>query len=192
MASGLILVSGLCRCGTSLMMQMLAAGGWPVFDQARAPWPGFEHPANTGEAPLPVDASGIMKWLDPQLFKPPMERVRGSIFLTRNLREQARSHLKFLSAVGVRTGGARWQVLADSLKHDEPVARGILAKLGPVLDVRFEDLVTVPRSVMAATSRWIGEPIDTETAAYEVCARVTGASCLPFMLETRLLERRAR
>ena len=32
----LILVSGLCRSGTSLMMQMLAAGGWPVYDLAAA------------------------------------------------------------------------------------------------------------------------------------------------------------
>lgn len=186
--TGLVLVSGLCRCGSSLMMQMLTAGGWPAVEPEVAGWPAFEHPANMGRAALPPNASGVMKWLDPQRFTPPFDHVRGSIFLTRDHRNQARSHVKFLRACGIVNGPVAWRPLAASFGHDERLALKVLRGLGPVMTVRFEDLVTSPLAVLGEVYSFIGERLDVAAAARQLRPRKEGAAVLPYMLEMILLQ----
>lgn len=185
MKMGLVLVSGLARCGTSLMMQMLSAGGWPVFDSEVATWPGFEHPIALGDGGEPR-GDGLLKWLDPQRVLPPVG-VRGSILLRRNSKQQAKSHLKFLSAVGVPVGGADWRKLAASFDRDLPLAHAELSRSGPVFGVTFEALVADPRRVLGDISRWIGRPLDLDAAASQMRARPTGGACLPYLLEAQLV-----
>lgn len=186
--TGVILIAGLGRCGSSLLMQMLTAGGWPAVDPEQAPWPSFEHPVNNGEGTLPPDVSGVLKWLDPQRNRPPFERVRGSVFLTRDHKQQARSHLKFLRAVGVPVDGARWQNIAGSFRGDERRALATLRSLGPVMRTSFEALVSTPMAVLAEIAMaWPGDRMDIAAAAAQLRLRETGAAVLPYTLEERLL-----
>lgn len=182
---GLILVSGLARCGTSLLMQMLSAGGWPVFDPAESMWPAFEHPGNMGRGAIPLDASGLLKWLMPDVLPPP-PRVRGSIFLSRNSKQQARSFMKLNAAMGISVKGARWREFAASLERDTPLALAALARSGPVFAATFEELVTGPAQLLGRMATWFDSPIDVPVAVAQLRPRPTGAACLPYLLEEQL------
>lgn len=185
--TGLVLVAGLGRCGSSLLMQMLDAGGYPIVP-GHGGAPGYEHPANVGRGQLPPGASGALKWLDPQrLAPPPKAEVRGSILLLRDNREQSRSHIKFLSALGFDTRGATVRQHAASLRQDEPRARRELVARGSLYVVQFEELIARPRTALAALRSWIGSDLDIEGAASVVRERETGSGCLPYLLEERLL-----
>jgi hypothetical protein len=171
------------------MMQMLSAGGWPVFDPKESFYPAFEHPANMSGDPLPKDAAGILKWLisvvpvPPEWVIPP--KVRGTIFLTRNPVEQARSHLKWMRYFGVPTDGVDPRAYAETFKRDTPEAREALEASGPVLHVAFENLVTLPLAAMRAVAQFIGWPLDIEAARKPL--RPRQVSCLPYLLEEQLI-----
>ncbi|HWH75147.1 MAG TPA: hypothetical protein VNV16_12895, partial [Methylibium sp.] len=87
------IVSGLGRCGTSMLMQMLHRGGMPCL----GPWPSFEvDEARATLAPKFVaeHAGKAIKVLDPQRIGLPADvRV---VWLDRDHRQQAKSHAKFL------------------------------------------------------------------------------------------------
>ena len=184
--TGLVLVSGLTRSGSSLTMQMLAAGGWPVFDPKISLYPAFEHPINQGRGRLPKGATGIMKWLDPQVFHPP-NAIRGSIFLARDPKQQAKSFVKFGQAVGLPIDGAKWRVIAKSFEKDAPRACAVLAACGPVLRLMFEDLIGDTGAALDRIAEFVGEPLDIDTALREKRQRETGSDVLPYMLEERLI-----
>lgn len=109
MSSDLRIIYGQGRCGTSLIMQMLAAGGAVVTGE----WPAFEDDryqrqlAGQGDwgwlRDLPPGA--CLKALDADLLEPslPPEVAERGIFLRRNFYEQARSKAKFLRASGRHT-----------------------------------------------------------------------------------------
>lgn len=179
--SGLVLVSGLGRCGTSLMMQMLAAGGWPVYGPDESTFPAFEHPVNTRGDHVPA-GPGILKWLDPHSFPPPP--FSRAIFLVRDLREQARSQVKLAEHM---TAGLpaftpeNVPALARYMREEELAARAALRRRGPVLVVRFEDLIAHPAVVMRAVSDFADVRLDIEAAVRQVRPRPTGAACAPDM-----------
>jgi hypothetical protein len=186
----LLLVSGLGRCGSTLLMQMLAAGGYPLVPGASEV--GHEHPVNVGVGRLPDDASGALKWLDPQRWAPPPRGcVLGSVLLTREVGEQARSLVKFLRALGEPCSSSEKTIkrFAASLKADVPRALRVLTTRGPVLPVRFELLVEHPVIEITHISEWLGADIDAEAAAQALRPRVTGAACLPHMLEAELIRK---
>jgi hypothetical protein len=184
---GLILVSGLGRCGTSLMMQMLSAGGLPVFDREAVGGVAFEHEVAITGAHLPEGAAGLLKWLDPHTEPLPPRRVRGSIFLTRDVKQQALSQKKFSQAFVSRVFETlTWRELAYSLKRDTKRALGALERRGPVFKARFESLIIRPRPVIEAIAKWLGEPIDVDAAVAQV--RPRGTDCLPGLLELQLMD----
>lgn len=195
-APGLILVSGLARCGTSLLMQMLSAGGWPVYGPDESTWPAFEHPiAMSGQSPT-LSATGLIKWLIPVVpvpreFRPP-KTVRGTIFLHRNPLEQARSHLKLMKYMGMPTGDVDAEAYGRTFARDAPLARAALARSGPVLDASFENLISMPRVVLADIQRFIGDPMDIDAAVKQLRPRKTGAACLPCLLEEEMVEEALR
>lgn len=189
MASGLILVSGLGRCGTSLLMQMLSAGGWPVFEPAESTWPAFEHHAiNKGLRGVPAGATGLLKWIDPHRVKPP-KSLRGSVFLTRDSKQQARSAFKLM---GVRATRLEVEAMAESYRRDKAIARQVLAARGPVCDLTFERLVLSPRQSLEKISAWLEEPLDFVNAIVQLRPRETGVECLPYLIEERLLAEQNR
>lgn len=140
-----IVVAGLGRCGTSLLMQMLDAGGIPCI----GPYPAFEPEAlRTSRAIDPAFLARYpghaFKLLDPH--RTPLPPIPGVlIWLDRELREQARSQAKFATLMmGVpmanRVHLRRW---ASGLRADRE--RGLAPFEGwPRLVLRFEDIIRRP------------------------------------------------
>lgn len=189
----LLLVSGLGRCGSTLMMSMLDAGGYPIFERERGGPPGYEHPIAINGARVRSSASGAVKWLCPMDQAPP-PRVRGSIFMVRNHHEQSRSHHKFLTTVLRVPDLPGWSIKrhSASLARDEPRSRKALARRGPVMVVRFERLVADPRGVLTELKDWLRAPMDVDAAASVLLERETGSCCLPYLLELTLIENSKR
>lgn len=180
---GLVLVAGLTRCGTSLLMQMLHAGGFPVV-HGHSGSPGFEHPANLGEGSLSAGARGALKWLDPQQWAPP--RAVLSVYLGRDKAEQAKSMAKFFGALsGEDVPPAHVLELETSLREDEPRALKALRARGPVYVTSFETLLSAPGVVLGYIAGVTRHGIDVDAALSVM--RPRGPRCLPFLLEERLI-----
>ncbi|SFP62484.1 hypothetical protein [Sphingomonas rubra] len=122
MTDATIIVTGLGRCGTSLIMQMLAVGGLPMVGI----YPDFESEAaehERGAAPslwLSRTAGRAVKVLDPHLVPPPAGGAYRAIWLTRDLDQQAASQIKLIGAAPSRS---MRRGTAQSLRRDEPRAR---------------------------------------------------------------------
>lgn len=198
MTKPVILVCGFGRCGSSLLMQMLAAGDIPVTGE----WPGFEDDRvgpDFDPAWIAAQHGRAVKLLDPQLFRhrflPGDYRV---IWLDRDRRQQARSQAKFIRAVqGLPIDRRGIRRLAASYRRDRPVAMAALRKLGPVLTLRFEDLLTKPFSTTGAVLDFLeagGEDRAQQILTMADAIRMRSPAARPDMaLETQLLrEREAR
>lgn len=101
MTAPIILICGFGRCGTSLVMQMLAAGGIPVVGKA----PGHEeHPPRGADAAYWREhyAGRALKVLDPHLNRPPAGLDYRILWLDRDSRQQALSQMKFGLALGLK------------------------------------------------------------------------------------------
>jgi len=175
MSEPTIIVAGLGRCGTSMLMQMLHRGGVACVGE----WPAFEVPeVRERVTPAFIEASRgkAVKVLDPHRVGLPGDvRV---IWLDRDHRQQARSHAKFLETMtGMRYDRAGRRALAASLVRDTHAAMGVIGSR-PVMRMRFEQVLADPR--MAAV--WLGEftrapGFDVGAAARAV--RPRGPECAP-------------
>ena len=146
-------VCGFGRCGSTMLMQMLAAGGIPMA-------PGSD-PAS-GELPLdafealrhgdPADIAGTaVKLLDLPLRSPlPTAAAWRFVWLDRDPVEQARSHIKLLALVdpdiAARTAQPwAFRDLVASYGRDRPRILGILRSVGPTVVLRYEQVLANPR-----------------------------------------------
>lgn len=146
MDTPVIVVSGLGRCGSSLVMQMLHAGGMACIGDA----PDFEDSVNTGghvdDQWLAMQAGRAVKILDPHRVgggSPKTHRL--VIWLDRDVDEQAKSHSKFLHHMAGMPLFNREQrrLCANSLKRDR--ARALVQFKGqPILLMPFEMLIGKP------------------------------------------------
>lgn len=156
-----LVVSGLARCGTSLMMQMLAAGGVPCSGR----YPAYEHkrvidgyatkildPQDARSAPLPPDAKVI--WLD------------------RDTRQQALSHAKFLRlVVGVPLNREGRRQFETSLQRDRLRAMVAIGGRRPLLVLQFEDVLADPARAARCLGAFVGGAFDAQAAARQVLPR---------------------
>jgi hypothetical protein len=192
-AKEIVIVAGLGRCGSSLVMQMLAAAGITCAGQ----FPSFEPDEmleSPSEAFLDLFEGGALKLIDPHRFKLPAGRAYRFIFLTRSRRQQALSKVKFLTALGhVRKGPIMVEDLdhlRESLRRDQELAlRSVQAHACPILRVRFEDLID--RSDFAVPD--IVDFLDLDTGAVAIMLnairpRPLGAQCYPGLLELELIK----
>lgn len=181
MRDPVLLVAGLGRCGTSLLMQMLRAAGVPVAGRA----PAFED--------IPVSLKGVdldwldaqrgraVKWIDPveaSIPNPEDWRYR-VIFLNREAEQQAISQLKLLH---LRSDRRMRRAMTARVARDTARAARIVNRLAGthgVLHLRFEQLITRPDVAAAKLARFCdmhGFPFgDPDLAAAEVLPR--GAGC---------------
>ena len=171
-----IVVSGLPRSGTSLMMQMLDAGGVPVLtDGVRAA--GEDNPRGYYEyepvkrtrrdASWVAEAGGkAVKVVHLLLCDLPMDRVYQVIFMRRELREVVASQQVMLD---------RHQTTGADLTEDQLVrvyekqVRETLSWLDgqavSVLEVDYGDLVRDPATGATAVDRFLGGGLDTDAMA---------------------------
>lgn len=163
-----LFVCGLGRCGTTLVMRMLAAGGAPVAGEA----PTFErytHNELAAPATLAEVRGRAVKVLDPQrlgFFHPLFDlRPRHAILLSRDTAEQAKSQIHFVrslqEAVSVEAGagprlytgaqpgnrGMR-RTLTARLIRDQKAAQDTLRRAGvPITPLAFERILAEPQAM---------------------------------------------
>ena len=150
-------VAGFGRCGTSLTMAMLAAGGLPVvgsgeaFEDRRF---GTEHVDHGWLA----RQSGILKWVDP--IQTPVCRswAAQTIWLDRDPVEQAKSQIKLAVACGVNCRGDEKTVahIAAMLIRNREEALRRASWHGPVTVLTFELLLSDPARAAGIMSKAFG------------------------------------
>ena len=152
------LVAGHGRCGSSMVMAMLQAGGLPVVGHS----PVYESPDFnehfTSETFLRKHEGSILKWLDPtHTYLPAAFRGGPILWLDRDPSTWAESHMKLHN---MWTG--------SPLRHEDPVAHESLSAevaertasvaqkisaYGPLERLRFEDILTSPRDAAEPLGR---------------------------------------
>jgi len=169
-----VIVSGLPRSGTSLMMQMLDAGGLPPQtdhvraadeDNPRGYWE-WEAIKKTSELPrLFEETEGlqerVIKVVSAQLAYLPVEHSYKVVFMMRPLMEVMRSQRKMIERRG--TSGAtrsEEELLADLREHRQS-ALGFLNRASNVelLKVSYPALVTNPGTACRRVATFLGDKI---------------------------------
>lgn len=142
-----ILVAGLGRCGTTMVMNMLAAAGVPCV----GPAPAYEVDEVNHRPPsydwLRAQQGKALKLLNPHCSAPLPPCPSVVIWLDRDRIEQARSHAKFVHLVAGAPAADRRHVraMAKGLERDRGLA--LLALPGRrTLRLSFEELLDDPRN----------------------------------------------
>lgn len=189
MAEFVTLVCGFCRCGSSLVMQMLDASGIPTIGE----YPDFED-NRTG---LDRDPQWIaaqhgkaLKLLDPHY--PDGRLIPGNykiIWLDRDHKQQATSQAKFARfMLGIPMDRSTIRALASSYRKDLPVALKILRDRGPVLRLRFEDILNDTFNAASRIHKHLGDGC-IENMVSQV--RTRPVECAPGMdMELTLIQER--
>lgn len=174
-----VAVCGFGRCGSTMAMTMLVAGGCPPGNAAEPPYEGLPaglvgrdlsgtcvkllHGSRMGEVPAGPTPAWRFVWLD------------------RNPVEQARSMVKFLRVMAPVTGitprpGSEISI-ARTFEQDRPQILGALRRVGPVLVLDYERVLIRPRRAARMLRREIWPGLDVDAAAAVVHER--GAACRP-------------
>ncbi len=176
-----IIVAGFGRCGTSLVMQMLDAGGIPCLGWA----PAFEDPRTQIHPPKgfwsDVAYGKAVKMLDPHRFGPTaLPRVdipHRIIWLHRHHDQQARSIAKFTEAMlGVTYTRDKRRALERQLLADRSKVHHLLAGR-KVLAMGFEDILKQPLNAAEQIAFFIDRPFNPIKARAAV--RQRGPECAP-------------
>lgn len=179
----IIMVAGLGRCGSSLVMQMLSAGGVPCIGG----YPGFEdlaHHEQRAQDPHAWAASSAgkaVKVLDPQRAPPPPGYAYRTIILQRDPTQQADSMLKLIDYDRSRTmrRGMRASLSRDIPKMLQALPSDHRCKLF------FERILAEPTVAARAIAGHLRMELDVEAMARCVVPR--GPRCLSGMLEHQLV-----
>lgn len=181
MTAKMIMVAGMGRCGTSMMMQMLDAGGVPCLGN----YPDFEDDrmmanprAEAARGPWLADHLGYAcKWIDPHRIPIPDDIPRVTIFMQRTLTQQAKSMFK----LGGNPHPSRneWRAMRRLLTRDEMPAQRACAP-GARLRVKFEDVLRAPLGEAQRIKAWL-DSHDVLVNARDMASQVLTRrpECLP-------------
>ncbi len=177
----LILVSGLPRSGTSLMMQLLHAGGIPVLtdgqrvadtDNPEGYWEWEEIKKLPQNPAILTRAAGkavkVISALLPSL--PRCHRYK-IIYMTRPIHQIIESQWTMLARRN-HTPGTDKQRMAESLEQHSQQIRAMLgaSKSVEVLEISYPDLVANPQPAIDALAAFLGDPF-TPGPAVLACIR---------------------
>ena len=174
------LVSGLPRSGTSVMMQMLAAGGMAVMtDQARAP--DADNPRGYFEFEPVKTIQNDSSWLDQSAGKAvkmvhlllmhlPAGRDYRVIFMRRDLDEVLASQRKMLDRKN--RAGARLPEAQLKALYEQQIGR-VTSWLDAqpnirVLEVNYRQLIAQPAQIAAQVNAFLGGLLDESSMAAAV------------------------
>jgi hypothetical protein len=179
------IVAGFGRCGSSLVMQMLAAGGM------RTPYSEFPAYEITRGTPVIISElyGGAVKVLDPHINRPPVGPTYRWIWLDRDPVEQAKSMAKFFHAAKPADlpdfTADQVGKLAESFKRDQPRANAVMleyTQCSGILKLRFEAILHDPAWAAHLLKGFCpGAMLDEKAMVAAVHPR--GPECLPYMLE---------
>lgn len=164
-------VTGLGRCGTSMTMQMLVAGGMehlsmgpPLYDTLQ----GLDLP---GETAWLGEARGkAVKLLRSDVFAPPKRDDWRWIWLERDTVQQTASVNKLFRALGRPAVDESCLAQAASRSRANIKAAG-----GRMLRLRFEEVLGDPCQAAGRIASHLGRPLDLEAMAAVVHGR--GTAC---------------
>jgi hypothetical protein len=191
-----IVVSGLGRCGSSLTMQMLEAGGVPCVGG----FPAYEPPETnhgcvTTEWLRSNDGKAV-KILDPHspsapyAVNPFLPSVNLKIiWLDRDPQEQAKSVLKFAQMLlGMSPNYSSWELMAKRMKAERGQALAMYGSSHPLKVVTFESILVNPKAVAESIAEFLPDyTLDIPAMVKAVHPRY--ASCAPGLdMEIRLIE----
>ncbi len=161
-----VLVSGLGRCGTSMMMRMLDVGGMPVFADNRA---SYEARSLNGMEPVRdswIEMRGkASKLLDPHKHfgwptRLEMGRVK-IIYMIRDKRQQAKSQCKMtqmLLAGSKFVSSQEWRAFYRALKGGEDlVAMAKCREIGEVRVFSFDEILSYPITSAIGLQSFLGD-----------------------------------
>lgn len=187
-----LIVAGLGRCGTSLVMRMLDAAGVPTIGE----YPDWEdgHAQRLLEDRPDEWAKLVqgkaVKVLDAHRWRMPDLREYDLLWLSRDPREQAKSMVKLLSTAFsmIQPDRKTVRAMASSIDRDTSAALKSIRACGRErhgLSFRFEAIIESPLTTAHAICSGFG--IDHIMAA-EMAAQVVKRSpqCLPYMMEASL------
>lgn len=181
-----LVVCGFGRCGSSLMMQMLNAGGistsgrYPAFEDECANLAAFDI------ARLAEMRGRAVKVLDPH-EAPSMDHIpHAAIWIDRNPKQQAKSFAKFSATVlGFHVDRGMRVACENSYRRERPGAmRAASADPSNLFRTTFEILIKSPGAAMTVLAEWLqpfGFRLDADRAATAALHR--GTECLSYMLE---------
>jgi hypothetical protein len=179
MDTRIIVVSGLPRCGTSLMMQMLDRGGIAVVtdvireadvDNPRGYYE-FEQVKKTKQDAswIPGARGNAVKMVSQLLYDLPSSEKYRVIFLERDLDEVLVSQEKMLARLN-RPAAPRDEIKQAFIKHLERLRAWLKEQQHmDVLYVRYNELVANPEEQAGRISRFLGGRANVEamTAAVD-------------------------
>jgi hypothetical protein len=149
-----ILVCGFGRCGSSLVLQMLKAGGVDCHGEFPAFEPEDVNLDRNMNTLLPKLEGKAAKILDPHRSQWPQAKDVRIIWLDRNFEEQAKSQIKFLKILsGIKVPHEKEAIkkLAASYGPDRDACFKIFKnKRFEVMEMFFEDIIENP--AQAATN----------------------------------------
>lgn len=188
-----VLVAGLGRCGTSLVMRMLDVAGVTTIGDR----PDWECMAT--QLQLETDPAGwatairgrAVKLLDAHRYRLPPLGDYDLIWLYRDEREQAKSGLKLAASMfsTIKVDRREIRAWAAGLRRDAPNAIKALEAAGPPrsMTLRFEHIIADPFMAALSLCRHLG--VDTAKAR-EMASQVIprGPECLPYLLELSLVD----
>ncbi|MFW6334178.1 MAG: sulfotransferase [Desulfosalsimonas sp.] len=179
-SESVVLVSGLPRSGTSMMMRMLKAGGMPVVtDNIRGP--DEDNPAGYYELEKIKQIKQDASWLKSEkgraikaisAFLPflPEDIFYYVIFMKRNMGEILASQRKMLERRGGQDGDTPDELLAEKYEKYLEATFNWLEKKDHfrVFYVNYADIVRDPAGQAGAVKEFLGLGLDTEKMAQAV------------------------
>lgn len=183
-----IIVAGLGRCGTTMLMQMLASAGVPTVGAA----PDWEDAGNVDlldnqpHAWREAIQGRAVKVLDAQRYALPELTGAKLIWMVRDPREQARSMLKLVGSMfgAVKQDRASVRALTKSINRDTVSAVRALddAVGGTGIALKFENVLQRPAASAAVLCEYLGLPRATREAMV-AAVRERSPACLPYLAE---------
>ena len=176
----IVVVSGLPRSGTSLAMQMLAAGGLPILtDGLRAAdrsnprgyyeWERIkrlpQEPASLAEA-----EGKAVKVISSLLFALPFDHDYRILFMMRPLEEVVASQSAMITNLGTKGPALAAAQMAAALKAHLAETSAWLDRQSyiKVCRLNYHDTLHDPRGQAGAIASFLGVPLDTGAMAREV------------------------
>ena len=174
------IVSGVPRSGTSLMMQMLAAGGMPVLADQRRPadinnprgYFEWEPAKRLLQEPAVISQAEdkVVKAISSLLFALPPQHTYRIIFMCRPLVEVVRSQAAMIGQLGT-TGASIGEdaMIAALAAHLKQVEHWLSAqKFISTCLVEYHSLLAEPLAESRRIAKFLGMPLDLEAMARQV------------------------
>lgn len=179
-----VAVCGFGRCGSSMVMAMLAAGGVPPAGEVAER--SFELTGGMSAAArlVPADCAGrAVKMLDAALYPQEVAWPRAAswlvIWMDRDHREQARSQVKFLRGCGVLIRSSAARDLELSYRRDRGRALRALSRLGRVHTASYERGLADPAGFAEDLSGFLSPDLSLDAQRAAAVVHRRAARCGP-------------